>query len=53
MIKLKHWFRSCEIKLLLEIEATFILDLTFEKKKDSKNILLLFSLLLPHFSKGG
>ena len=33
MIKLKHWFRSCEIKLLLEIEATFILDLTFEKKK--------------------
>lgn len=47
MIKVKHWFRRCEIKLLLEIEARFILGLTFEKK-DSKNTLLLFSLQLLH-----
>lgn len=46
-MKLKHWFGRCEIKLLLEIEARFILGLIFEKK-DSKNIVLLFSLLLPH-----
>lgn len=31
-IKLRHWYRRCEIKLFLKIEARFILGLTFEKK---------------------
>lgn len=47
MTKLKHWFSRCEIKPLLEIEARLILGLIFEKK-DSKNTVLLFSLLFPH-----
>lgn len=49
MIKLKHWFKRYEVKPQLEIEARFILGLIFErKKKDSKNIVLLFSILFPH-----
>lgn len=49
MIRFKHWFKRYEIKPLLEIEARFILGLIFErKKKDSKNTVLLFSILFPH-----